>query len=340
MKKIFSLLAISLLAVTALAHNGTKRQASDIFKLQKLTDNIYVLYGRGGNVGFIVNEDGVLVIDDQFLDIAQGIVDQIKSVTPKPIKYLINTHHHGDHTGGNGLFIKFAQVIGHHNVRKNMLIQHEDIVKNGPQQLKDMEARLTAMQAGDPQRESLRNQIRNLKNRIESAQKIRVQDVPAPTLTFDKEIHIYLAGEEIQIFHVKRGHTNGDSFIYFPKQKVLHTGDMFVNKRFPFIDLPGGASTREWIESLDAIIERVDPAVSIIPGHGEVGIIADLKTFKEYLIDLRAEVSKAIAAGKSKDEMAQSIKLEKYKNWANYPQGVIGNARIVYDEMKGANRAD
>jgi cyclase len=282
-------LSLLLLCGYTQAHDGSKPQDKGPFTLKKLTGDVYALFGRGGNIGFAVTSEGVVVIDDQFADLAPGIHEQIKSVTPQPIRFLINTHHHFDHTGGNAYFLKMTTIVAHDNVRKNMLAD---------------------------------------------AKGVKVTEVPAPNLTFDREIKIYLGGEEIQVFHVKRGHTDGDSIIYFPQDKVVHMGDLFVNKMIPFIDRAHGASTAEWIETLDAVIARCDPTSQYIPGHGEIGTVADVKALRQYFVDLRASVKKVVDAGMTREQAMKEVKLEQYSGYTGYAQRFGANVGTIYDEMK------
>ncbi len=321
---------------SALAHDGRRPPQNEVFKLQKLTDNAYALYGRGGNVGFIVTEDGVLVVDDQFNDIAPGIIEQIKKVTDKPIRYLINTHHHGDHTGGNPTFIKIALIIGHHNVRKHMLMQPQETIQNAPATIARLEKQLA--EARDQQQAArLKQQLEAARTGLEAAKKIKIEDIPAPSLTYEKEIRIYLGGEEVQVFHIKRGHTDGDSIIYFPRSKTVHMGDLFFNKMHPFIDVAHGGSTKEWIETLEAVIARVPADAIVIPGHGPVTDVNGLRNFRDYFVDHRAAVAEAIKKGISKEEAVKNIRLSKY---ADYPPGfrtVEDTIRTIYDEIKAGN---
>jgi glyoxylase-like metal-dependent hydrolase (beta-lactamase superfamily II) len=296
-----------------------------------------VLYGRGGNIGFAATDEGVVVIDDQFADLAPGIAEQIRSVTPKPVRFLINTHHHGDHTGGNGFFIKMTTIVAHDNVRKHMLEAPQETVANAPRQIGDLESRIAKLEKDDPQSKDLaglRQQLDAAKKNLESARSMRVSDIPAPNVTFDHEIRMYLSGKEIQVFHIKRGHTDGDSIIYFPQSKVVHMGDLFFNKVIPVIDRAHGASTAEWTETIDAVIARVDPACQFIPGHGEVSGVADLKAFKQYLVDLRAAVKKAIDGGMTREQAIKEVKIEQYSKYTGYEQRFPVNVGTVYDEMK------
>ena len=329
--------ALFLICGMAFAHDPVTPQDKGPFTLKKLTDDTFALYGRGGNIGFAVTDEGVVVIDDQFADLAPGIAEQIKSVTPKPIRFLINTHHHGDHTGGNGFFIKMATIVAHDNVRKHMLSAPQETIANAPRQIETLQARLDKLEKDDPQSKdlpALRQQLETAKKNLESARSIKPSDIPAPNITFNQELRMYLGGREIQVFHLKRGHTDGDSIIYFPQSKVVHMGDLFFNKVIPVIDRAHGASTVEWTETIDAVVARVDPASQIIPGHGEVTNIADLKAFKQYLLDLRAAVKKAVDQGMTREQAVKEVKIEQYSKYTGYEQRFPGNVGTVYDEMK------
>src|SRR2546425_444884 len=139
----------------AYAHDPASPQDKGPFTLKKLAEGAYVLYGRGGNIGFAVTDEGVVVIDDQFADLASGIAEQIKSVTPKPVKFLINTHHHGDHTGGNGFFIKMTTIVAHDNVRKHMLEAPQETIASAPGQINNLEVRIAKLEKDDPQSKDL-----------------------------------------------------------------------------------------------------------------------------------------------------------------------------------------
>ena len=325
----------------ALAHDGARPQDKGPFKLQKLTEDVYALAGRGGNVGFAVTSEGVVVIDDQFADLAPGIAEQIKSVTSQPIRFLINTHHHGDHTGGNAFFIKMTTIVAHENVRKHMLAQPQETMASMPGRIKTLEGQIAKLEKDDPSSKelpTLKQQLESARRSLEAARTVKISEIPAPNLTFNREIRMYLGGKEVQVFHVKRGHTDGDSVIYFPAYKVLHMGDLFFNKTIPFIDRAHGASTAEWIETIDAVVARVDPATKVMPGHGEVTTVADLKAFKQYFTDLRAAVKKGVDAGMTRDRAVKEIKLPQYSSYAGYEQRLPANVAVVYDEMKSGQQ--
>ncbi|HVF89668.1 MAG TPA: MBL fold metallo-hydrolase [Blastocatellia bacterium] len=319
------------------AHDGSAPQDKGPFTLKKLTEDVYVLYGRGGNIGLAVTSEGAVVIDDQFADLAPGIAEQIKSVTSQPIRYLINTHHHFDHTGGNAFFIKMTTIVAHDNVRKNMLAQPQETLNNAAQRIKETEAKIAKVEKENPKAEelaTLRQELANAKQNLETARAVKISDIAAPTLTFDREIRMYLGGKEVQVFHVKRGHTDGDSIIYFPADRVVHMGDLFFNKLVPFIDRAHGGSTSEWIETIDAVVARVDPSSQVIPGHGEATTVPELKAFRQYFVDLRAVVKQAIDKGLSRDQAVKDVKLEQYAQLNGYGQRFASNVGAVYDELK------
>lgn len=337
---VFYLLLVAAGTGTALAHSGIPLpQGDQSFKLEKLTDNTYVLYGRGGNIGFVVTNDGVLMVDDQFQDIAQGIIERIKSVTDKPIRFVVNTHYHGDHTGGNPVFINFSLIIAHHNVRVNMKQLNVLMPKIYESFKRGVERQLQQVAGKDPKREGeLKTQIANLEREIEEARRINVQEVAAPNLTYQRELRLYLGGEEVHVMHFARGHTNGDSVVYFPQQKVVHMGDLFVSKMHPFIDVAGGGNTREWIETLDAVLKSIDPAAKVIPGHGQVSTVSELRRFRQYFVDVREAVAKAIKAGKSKEQAMAEIKLPQYDDYAAGFRTLASTIEVVYDEMQADGR--
>jgi cyclase len=340
MRGFILLAALALLAPNwwaAAAHDGNPVQDKGPFTLKKLTDNVYVLYGRGGNVGFAVTDDGVVVIDDQFENLAPGIAEQIKSVTSRPIRFLINTHHHGDHTGGNGFFIKMATIVAHDNVRKHMLAQPQETMQNAPRRIEALTAQIAQLEKEDPQSknlQTLRDQLKQVQQSLETARSMKMGDIPAPNLTFDREIRMYLGAEEVQVFHVKRGHTDGDSIIYFPRSKVVHMGDLFFNKVIPVIDRAHGASVAEWIETIDIVAARVDPSSQFIPGHGEVATVTELKALKQYFLELRAAVKKALDAGVTREQAVKDVKLPQYAQYTGYEQRLPSNVGVVYDELK------
>ncbi|HEY6930480.1 MAG TPA: MBL fold metallo-hydrolase [Thermoanaerobaculia bacterium] len=314
--------AASKAAPTPSAADHHDRKPDDIFRLKPLSGNVYALYGRGGNVGFFVGPDAVLVIDSQFKDIAPGIVAQIKSVSDKPIKFLINTHHHGDHTGGNEVFRPFAMILAHDNVRVRMLASPIDIQRDYPARLEE------AKKAGNA------DLAKFFSEQIEWAKKVKVEDIPAPILTYDSEFRIHMGDETIQVWHLPPAHTDGDSVVYFEKAKVLHMGDDFFNKVIPFIDVSAGGAAKGYLAALDKVMTRVPQDVTVIPGHGEVTDLAGLKSFRQYIADVVDAAQKAKSAGKSKEDFLKDVDLPAYKDYSGYKDRFKANAAAAYDEAR------
>ena len=296
------------------------RAPQDIFRVKALSGGVHALYGRGGNIGFFVGPDAVLVIDSQFKDIAPGIVEQIKKVSDKPIKFLLNTHHHGDHVGGNEVFKPFAMIVAHDNVRKRMLTSPADIQRDYPAMLE------AAKKAGNEQN------VKTLSDMIEWAKKVKVEEIPAPVMTFDSELRIHMGDETIQVWHLPPAHTDGDSVVYFEKAKVLHMGDDLFNKVIPFIDVAHGGSVKGYLVMLDKVIGKMPAGVTIIPGHGEVTDLAGLKGFRQYIADLLDAARKAKAAGTSRDDFLKTVDLAPYKEHSGYADRFKANAGAAFDE--------
>jgi cyclase len=305
---------------TAAEHHD--RQPEDIFRLLPLSGNVHALYGRGGNVGFFVGPEAVLVVDSQFKDIAPGIVAQIKKVSDKPIKFLVNTHHHGDHVGGNEVFKQFAMIVAHDNVRKRMIASPADILRDYPALLDQ------AKKAGNEQA------VKMLSEQIEWAGKVKVEEIPAPILTFDSELRIHMGDETIQVWHLPPAHTDGDSVVYFEKAKVLHMGDDLFNRVIPFIDVRGGGSVKGYLAALDKVLARVPADAKVIPGHGEVTDVSGIKAFRQYIADLLEAARKAKAAGKSKEDFVKEAELPAYQDFQGYKDRFKANVASAYDEAR------
>jgi glyoxylase-like metal-dependent hydrolase (beta-lactamase superfamily II) len=316
-------LAVLVLALAsgAVAQEHHDRQPTDVFRLQPLAGSVHALYGRGGNVGFFVGPDAVVVVDSQYRDLAPGIIEKIKSVTDKPIKFLLNTHHHGDHVGGNEVFKQFAIIVGHDNVRTRMLAWPQEI-------LRDVPARIEAAQKAGNQ-----EQVKTLTDQLEWAKKIKIEEM-SPVLTFDSEFRIHMGDETIDVWHTPPAHTDGDSVVYFHKANVLHTGDLLFNKVIPFIDVDHGGSVKGYLDALDRVAGRVPADAKVIPGHGEVTDMAGLKAFRQYIADVLEVARKARAAGKSKDDFLKDVDLPVYKDYTGYAQRFKANAAAAYDEAR------
>jgi len=249
-------------------------QDEDLSKVQmkvtKVAGNVYLLEGAGGNIGASVGEDGIVIVDDQFAPLAEKIQAALKGITDKPVRFIINTHYHDDHTGGNAYFQKQAPIIAHDNVRKRL--ESGGGAGNGGSM--HFDAKPAAKEA-------------------------------LPIITFDHDVTVHLNGEDIRALYFPAGHTDGDSVIFFPKSNVVHMGDDFVTYGFPFIDVESGGSINGMIDGVEKVIAQLAPDVKVIPGHGAISNLDDVRAYLKMLKGTRDAVQKAMAEGKTMDQMKQ-----------------------------------
>jgi glyoxylase-like metal-dependent hydrolase (beta-lactamase superfamily II) len=224
--------------------------------IQKVTDNLYVITGGGVNVAVMPTTEGVILVDDGYPRDVRQIQEKVKSVTDKPIRYVLNTHAHPDHIGGNAaLLAANAQILIHKNARASMA-----------------EGKMPGLEA-------IGGTIRAFR----------------PQITYTDQLEVFLGGKEVIAHHFGRGHTNGDSVIYFPSEKVLHAGDLFAMAA-PFCDTSAGGSIREWDKTLEKVLQQYD-FDTVIPGHGPVMKKADMAKFVQTLPAIRDRVKAACAGG-------------------------------------------
>ncbi|HLH56359.1 MAG TPA: MBL fold metallo-hydrolase [Verrucomicrobiae bacterium] len=253
---------------------GQQDFSSVEIKVHKVAGNVYMLEGSGGNIGVSVGDDGIVIVDDEFAPLAPKIKAALKGITDKPLRFVLNTHFHGDHTGGNPEFGKDATIIAHENVRKRL---QEGGTVGG--------------------------------NSVTPAAKEAL-----PVITFNDRATVHLNGEDIRAIHFPNGHTDGDSVIFFPKSNVVHMGDDFVTYGFPFVDVQNGGSVSGMIAGVEKVLTMVPPDVKFIPGHGPVSSTEDVRKFVEMLKDTRALVAKAAASGKTLEQMKDDHVLSKYES--------------------------
>ncbi|MFN2385409.1 MAG: MBL fold metallo-hydrolase [Thermoanaerobaculia bacterium] len=315
--------ALCLLAAPAVfAQEHHARPPEQVFRRQALAGNVHALYGRGGNVGFSVGFDAVLVVDSQFKDVAPGIVAEIQKVTDRPIKHLLNTHHHGDHVGGNEIFRRFAVIIAHDNVRRRMLVSPQEILSEVPAYLEKAK------------KEGNAAMVKRLEEELAWARNVKVEEIPAPLLTYDSELRVHLGGETIQVWHTPPAHTDGDSVVYFEKANVLHMGDNFFHKVVPYIDVGAGGSVLGYLAMIDRIAARVPANVTIIPGHSEVTDLAGLKGFRQELGDVLEAARKAKAAGRSRQQFVEEADFGRFKSYRGYADRFHLVLEAAYDDAK------
>ena len=246
-------------------------------KATKVSGNVYMLEGSGGNIGVSIGIDGILIVDDEFAPLAEKIKAALKNLGEGKLKFILNTHWHVDHTGGNAPLGKEATIIAHDNVRKRL----------------------------------------STEQRLEFFK----QTVPAspseawPVITFDQSLSVHFNGEEIKVIHFPHGHTDGDSVIFFTTSNVVHMGDDFFAGRFPFVDLDSGGSVQGMAKNVGEIIPKLPAGVKLIPGHGPISTIDDLKAYHRMLLETTEIVRKKIAAKKSLEQVKKEGLPAAWKSW-------------------------
>ena len=269
-------------------------------KVSKVAGNVYMLEGSGGNIGASVGDDGIVIVDDQYAPLADKIQAALKGITDKPVRFIINTHYHGDHTGGNAYFQKQAPIIAHDNVRKRL-------------------------ETGGP---------------AGNGGSVHFDDKPAakealPIITFDHDVTVHLNGEDIRALYFPAGHTDGDSIIFFPKSNVVHMGDDFVTYGFPFIDVEAGGSINGMIDGVEKVLTQVPADVKIIPGHGPVSSVEDVRAYVSMLKGTRDAVAKAMKEGKTLDQMKQAKLLEPWKKYSGDFITADAFIETLYNSLSG-----
>jgi cyclase len=254
-------------------------------KVTKVSGNIYMLEGQGGNIAASVGEEGIVIVDDEFAPLAEKIQATLKNlgITNKSVRFVINTHYHGDHTGGNAPFaISGSALIAQDNVRKRLI------------------AGGTAGNGG------------SVKMEVKPAEKAAL-----PIITFEHDVTVHLNGEDIRALHFPSGHTDGDAIIFFPKNNVVHMGDDFVRYGFPFIDVASGGSVQGMIDGLEKASAQLPADVKVIPGHGVLSNLDDVRAYIAMLKETSTVVQKALDDHKTLDQMKQEKILAPWSKWSN-----------------------
>lgn len=265
----FLTLALGMLALPA--ESAGQDEFADVkIEVVPIKDGLYMLVGRGGNIGLSTGTDGTFLVDDQFAPLTDRIEAAIRSVTGEGVRFLVNTHFHGDHTGGNENFGKRGTlIVAHENVRRRMSV--------------------------DQFREILRN------DRTPAAPPDAL-----PRITFTDTVTFYWNGEEIRIVHIDHAHTDGDSLIYFVNAGVFHMGDIFFNRHYPFIDVDSGGNVNGMIAAAERVLSLATSDTKIIPGHGALADPDDLRAYRDMLIAVRDKVQTMVNDGRSVDEIVAS----------------------------------
>ena len=257
-------------------------------KATKVSGNVYMLEGAGGNIGVSVGDDGILIVDDQFAPLADKIRAALKGVADKKLRFILNTHWHGDHTGSNVVFGPEATIIAHDNVRKRLATEQRSTVFNRTTPPSPKEA--------------------------------------LPVITFDNSLSVHFNGEDIRAIHFPQGHTDGDSVIFFSSSNVVHLGDDFFAGRFPFVDLESGGTVEGLVRNIGELIGKIPAAAKLIPGHGPISTLDDLKSYHRMLQQTTEIVRQKIAAGKTLEQVkTEGLPAE----WEPWGTGFIKTDRWV-----------
>jgi glyoxylase-like metal-dependent hydrolase (beta-lactamase superfamily II) len=274
MRRILLLLALSLIPASGLAQD---RFAAVEIKATHVHGTVFMLEGAGGNIGVSVGADGILIVDDQFAPLADKIRAALQKLGEGKLQFVLNTHWHGDHTGGNIEFSSEATIIAHHNVRKRMAAGQE----------------LLGRQVEPAPAEAL------------------------PVITFDDSLTIHFNGEEVRAVHLPPGHTDGDTVVFFEASNVVHMGDDLWTGRFPFVDLSSGGSVQGLERSMKKLLAELPDDVALIPGHGPLSTKQDLEAYQRMLAASIELVRKQMSEGKSVEEIQKQGMAEEWAEWGS-----------------------
>ena len=290
---------IAAIAVTVSLCNVPSRLAGQNFDTVQVTstrlaENVHMLVGSGGNIGLMVGSDAVFVVDDQFAPLTPKILAAIKAITEQPVRFVLNTHWHFDHTGGNeNMGQAGALIFAHENVRKRM---------STDQFIEALNRKQPASPRG-----------------------------ALPVITFTDTVSFHLNGDSVVVFHVAPAHTDGDAVVMFTKANVVHTGDLFVSAGFPFVDRSSGGSIHGIITAAERMLAVSNAQTKIIPGHGPLADRSRLQAYHDMLVVMRDRMRKEIAAKHTVDQvLASKITAEYDKDWTTNRERFL---RVLYQEL-------
>jgi cyclase len=259
-------------------------------KTEKLADGVYMMTGSGGNLGVSVGEDGVFLIDSQFAPLTPKIQAAIAKLSARPVRFLLNTHWHFDHVGGNENLGKAgAIIVAQDNVKKRL--STEGFIA-----------------------------FFNMKSRAEPK-------IALPVVTFTRDLSLHLNGDDIRAFHAPNAHTDGDTVVQFAKSDVIHMGDTFFNKMYPFIDTSSGGSVAGVLAAADRGLKMAGEKTKIIPGHGPLGTKADLKAYRDMLAAVSGRVASQVKQGRKLEEVVASKPTAQYD--AAWGKGFLAPEKFV-----------
>lgn len=294
-----SLLALSITALLAVSSQA--QQQVDFSKVEikttKLADDFYTLEGQGGRISVLTGPDGVFLVDAQFAPLTDKLVAAIRKLSDKPIRFLVNTHVHGDHTGGNENFAKLGATL--------------------------------------LSRDQLRERLKNPSPGANGQPGKPAPDQALPAITYDGPVTLHLNGETIRLLPIRQAHTDGDTLVQFVKHDALAVGDYYRSVGYPLVDLINGGSLKGLIDGLGATIGRAGPNTKIIPGHGPITNRQNLIAHRDLLLAVRDKVAPLVAQGKTVEEVLAAKPTTEFD--AQVPQGDQNVERFIrwlYAELK------
>lgn len=274
MRTPYLIFAASLLTASIAAYAQPDPSKVEV-KATKVAGSVWMITGAGGNIGVSSGDDGIIIVDDQYAPLVPKLEAALKTISAKPLRFILNTHYHGDHTGGNEQLGKSAPIVAQENVRKRL-----------------KEGTTTMFGPVPPAAKSA-----------------------LPVVTFNDTLTLHLNGEDIRAVHFANGHTDGDAIIWFTQSNVVHMGDDFFNGWFPVIDLDNGGSVKGMIRTAEKVASMIAADTKVIPGHGPLGDRDSLRKFAEMLKGTSGAVQAALDAGKTADQMKSEKVLAPWDAW-------------------------
>ena len=259
------LVAAAVAAVAPLTVAAQQDFSQVEIRTEMVADGLYVLFGAGGNIGLSVGEDGAFLVDDQYAPLTEKILAAAREVTDQPVRWVLNTHWHGDHTGGNeNLGREGAMIVAHENVYRRL----------NPAEFADLVGR---SQQSAPE--------------------------GLPVVTFNDRVSFHWNGEDIRVNHMPNAHTDGDALVFFTNADAVHMGDTFFNGRYPFIDVDSGGGVHGVIAIADYVLANTSASTRLIPGHGEITDHTSLRAYRDMVTTVRDRVSEMMGEGMTEDEV-------------------------------------
>lgn len=301
MRKLYLILLLLLSGI------ASAQQLPDFSKVEikttKVSGNVYMLQGAGGNIAASLGDDGILIVDTEYSALADKVRAALKNIgiTDNPVRFVIDTHYHSDHSDGNAAYAAAgATIIANENLRKRL--ENGSTVGNGPG------GSISMKQPPQPK-------------------------AALPIITYDDRINLNLNGEEVRVFHFPAAHTDGDSVVFFSANHVVHMGDEFVRYGFPFIDVNGGGSVQGMIAACEKALALFPPDSKVIPGHGALATMDDLREYTQMLKDTMAAVQKALDDHKTLAQMREEKILAPWQKYSGNFVNTDAFIQTIYNSL-------